>query len=261
MPMPLKRGSSCAPCSTPYDTVPAGTTLKPVPTRYHQCSPGEIRLDKIVRLTPKPKGHTSFSTIEVVHTGGEIAERLQRAPRIDAAGPPVRFYRLQPSNAEPAKEYSTLFELEDAMLLNKANRQSLVVFVGNPDDVSADGFAGFVGMLPFRGISVALLTCSDAYPDPFHFSTPSGCFEADVRDPARMATAPIKAIFGRLPSKTLKYSCADWVRHATPLTERPRPSPGPAITRPAHLTPPARRHAGPGRRQTQAVRAHDAPPV
>lgn len=57
----------------------------------------------------------------------------------------------------PMDEYTTIFKLASSLLDAKADRASLLIFVGS-SNISLDSFAAFVGMLPFRGIQVALLT-------------------------------------------------------------------------------------------------------
>lgn len=146
----------------------AGTQLSSPCVKYHQVMPNlaSITLQTVAEKTPKPKGHAKFSTIEVVHQGGSLAHRLMNAPWLDFEVP-VRFYELQESDGDPVREYNAIFDIETRMMLAKTNRQSLVVFVGNPEKPELDAFAGFLGMLPFRGISVALISLSTQYPDPF----------------------------------------------------------------------------------------------
>jgi len=176
--------------------------------KYHHW--GGLSLERIAKLTPKPKGNERFSSIEVVHAGGPVAERLLAAPRIDASCP-VRVYELPETRCEPAAEFKAIFELEEAMMLQRASRQSLIVWVGRPDRPELDGFAGFLGMLPFRGVHVALVSpCAEAHPDPFRYSTPSGVIEHDATDPARMGKCAIAALFGPLPSRTFTSKLGRW---------------------------------------------------
>ena len=105
-------------------------------------------------------------------------------------------------------------------MLAKANRQSLVIWAGNPAKPELDGFAGFLGMLPFRGISVALVTFSSQYPDPFRYATPSGVLEHDSYDAGRMGLSPVKAVFGSLSPRTFRAELRPW----DPIYIEPRAS-------------------------------------
>ena len=173
-----------------FDAAP-GSQLKPAKVRYHQVDGNLLTIGHVVSKTPPPPGSTSFHSVEVVHAGGAVAERLRCAPRIDATYP-VRFHELPETGCSPAREFAAIFEVLEGMMLAKANRQSLVLWVGRPDKPELDGFAGFLGMLPFRGISVALVSANAVrYPDPFSYRTPSGVLEHDANDPARCARLPL----------------------------------------------------------------------
>eukprot|EP00308_Calcidiscus_leptoporus_P024742 CAMPEP_0119401708 /NCGR_PEP_ID=MMETSP1334-20130426/142511_1 /TAXON_ID=127549 /ORGANISM="Calcidiscus leptoporus, Strain RCC1130" /LENGTH=608 /DNA_ID=CAMNT_0007425631 /DNA_START=51 /DNA_END=1875 /DNA_ORIENTATION=+ len=225
---------------------------------YHQLPAGEgieaarRALAFIVAQTPKPKGHARFSTIEVVTCGGASSDGTHAlsASLLEDARPtleaqlrcPVRFHQLAATGADPVREWSAIFELETRMMLLKANRQSLVVWVGCAAQPELDGFAGFIGMLPFRGIAVALVSgataaypdpsasfagfigmlpfrgiavalvsgATAAYPDPFRYATPSGVLAHDSHDPVRMGLCPVKALFGPLPDRSFTAPLAPW---------------------------------------------------
>ena len=206
----------------------AGVQISNPSVKYHQLLPDvcTASLRQIVQKTPKPKGHTRFSTIEVVHQGGPLVERMSNSLWLDHQVP-IRFHELPETGGDPAREYNAIFEIETRMMLAKANRQSLVIWAGHPDKPELDGFAGFLGMLPFRGISVALVTFSDQYPDPFRYATPSGVLEHDSRDAGRMGLCPIKAVFGALPSSTFTAQLSTWdpiiiePRESTPMIRLP----------------------------------------
>ena len=188
-----------------------GLQLSDPSVEYHQILPdvSAITLTDIVEKTPKPKGHASFSTIEIVHQGGPLVERLASSPWSDR-DVPVRFHELRETDGDPAREYHAIFDIETRMMLAKANRQSLVIWAGNPAKPELDGFGGFFGMLPFRGISVALVTFSRQYFDPFRYATPSGVLEHDSYDAGRMGLSPVKAVFGSLPQRTFRAELRPW---------------------------------------------------
>mmetsp|Transcript_5361 Transcript_5361/g.17244 ORF Transcript_5361/g.17244 Transcript_5361/m.17244 type:complete len:705 (+) Transcript_5361:32-2146(+) len=192
-----------------FDAAP-GPQLKPAKVRYHQVDGNLLTIGHVVSKTPPPPGSTSFHSVEVVHAGGAVAERLRCAPRIDATYP-VRFHELPETGCSPAREFAAIFEVLEGMMLAKANRQSLVLWVGRPDKPELDGFAGFLGMLPFRGISVALVSANAVrYPDPFSYRTPSGVLEHDANDPARMGKCCVSAMFGPLPARSFTARLREW---------------------------------------------------
>lgn len=194
-----------------YDTSP-GPSDSPITVagvKYHQ-SDNNLTLSRIVRHTPKPTGHHRFSSIEVVHSGGPVVEKLRAATRVDSTCP-VRWYELPPTHRDPEAEFRAIFEVEERMMLARANRQTLIVWVGRADQPELDGFAGFFGMLPFRGIAVALVSAdTSAYPDPYWYRTPSGLLEHDSTDPARMGKVCVHAMFGPLPTRTFAGAVREW---------------------------------------------------
>merc|ERR1719502_2501459 len=128
--------AQCAPCDETEQRLPKyhrnpGLQLGRPAVEYHTL-PAVPTIEWIAKLTPKPKGHTSFSTIEVVHQGGPLAERLASSPWLDHEVP-VRFYELPETHGDPTLEYNAIFDIENKMMLNKANRQSLVIWAGHPD--------------------------------------------------------------------------------------------------------------------------------
>ena len=95
------------------------------------------------------------------------------------------------------------------MILSKADRASLVVFVGWEDPVY-DFYAAAIGMLPFRGITTALVTQRESYGDLLYYQAPSTVFEINGSEAARMGMFPIKAVFGSLHDKTLVQAVDEW---------------------------------------------------
>ena len=98
-------------------------------------------------------------------------------------------------------EYATVFSVASDLILLKADRASLVIFVGY-EDSNHDFYAAMIGMLPFRGVSMALITQRQRYGDLLTYTSPSKVFNIEGVNAARMGMFPIKAVFGVLPDKT-----------------------------------------------------------
>ena len=69
------------------------------------------------------------------------------------------------------QEYNTIFKAASSLLMEKADRASLLVFVGW-EDVKMDSYAAFIGLLPFRGVQVALITRRKEYGNLLSFTKP-----------------------------------------------------------------------------------------
>lgn len=104
---------------------------------------------------------------------------------------------------------NTIFEAASSLLMAKADRASLLVFVGW-ENTSMDAYAAFIGMLPFRGVQVALLSIRSAYGNLLHFTTPSGTFDFDGLTAARMGKFSVHAVFGPLPTKRVTDKVHSW---------------------------------------------------
>jgi 3-dehydroquinate synthetase len=107
------------------------------------------------------------------------------------------------------EEYNTIFEAASSLLMSKADRASILIFVGW-ENSQMDAYAAFIGMLPFRGIQVALLSRRNNYGDLLHFTTPSGAFDLDGLTSARMGKFSLHAIFGELESKRTTEKVKTW---------------------------------------------------
>jgi hypothetical protein len=122
-------------------------------------------------------------------------------------------HRLNPVGCSPdataMEEYNTIFEAASSLLMSKADRASLVIFVGW-ENVQMDAYAAFIGMLPFRGIQVALLSRRESYGDLFKFTTSSGTFDLDGLTSARMGKFSVHAVYGKLESKALSEKVKEW---------------------------------------------------
>lgn len=174
----------------------------------------------ILDQTPKPKGRISFSSIHVV--GPHECVKSSEAERTievlvngaQALKKELHLHRLNEagckSTSTPMEEYNAIFEVASSLLLSKADRASLLVFVGW-EDCQMDSYAAFIGMLPFRGIQVALLSRRETYGDMLRFTTPSGTFDMDGLTAARMGKFSVHAIFGNLSPKLATEKVKTWL--------------------------------------------------
>jgi len=113
------------------------------------------------------------------------------------------------SSQEPMDEYNTVFDVASNLVLKKADRASLIVFVGW-EDTSMDFYGAMIAMLPFRGVHLALITQRKLYGDLFDFKSRSGVFRIEGKNAGRMGMFPVKAVFGPLPDKSFSTSIDDW---------------------------------------------------
>lgn len=109
-------------------------------------------------------------------------------------------------------EYKAIFEVASQLLVSKANRASLLLYVGC-EKTHMDSYAAFVGMLPFRGIQVALISRRNTYGELLNYSTPSQTFNIDGLLPARMGKFNVHIVFGHLNSILV----SDYVRVWDPI--------------------------------------------
>lgn len=173
----------------------------------------------ILDETPKPKGRNAFTSLHVVGPHESIqcvqAEKTIKTV-LDGANvlkKEIHLHRLRTigcvKGATPMDEYNTIFEAASSLLLAKADRASLVIFVGW-ENVEMDSYAAFIGMLPFRGLQVALLTRRSTYGELSRFATPSGTFDMDGRTAARMGKFTVHSVFGSFPSKKVQEDVSEW---------------------------------------------------
>lgn len=176
-------------------------------------------VQQILDGTPKPKGRNAFTSIHVVGPAKSVhSEQAEKTIQAIADGAKsmkneMHLHRLNEvgckPNATPMEEYNTIFEAASSLLLSKADRASILVFVGW-ENSQMDAYAAFIGMLPFRGVQVALLSRRRNYGDMVHFTTPSGTFDMDGLTSARMGKFSVHAIFGKLDSKKSKDKVKTW---------------------------------------------------
>ena len=223
-----KQNSDISPRSTPFNRVPDVRRLvHQVQVRYHN-EPGtatggdEHLLSRIAANTDLPKGKTEFSSIHVI--GPPVAAESATAEKILASlelgntnrvKKELHIHRLPDScgtqeTPTAMDEYASIFSVASQLILDKADRASLIVFVGW-EDSRFDFYAAVIGMLPFRGVSTALVTQRTSYGDLLHYSSPSTVFEIEGSNAARMGMFPIKSVFGPLHDKTLVQAIDEWV--------------------------------------------------
>ena len=180
-------------------------------------------MQTLLDSTPKPKGRPAFSSLHVVgpHADLQSSEAELTIQAVTAGsvtlGKEVHLHRLNKnvccsgsSIPKPMDEYLAIFKTASDLLLKKADRSSLLIFVGW-EDVAMDAYAAFIGMLPFRGIQVALLSRRQTYGDMLRFTTPSGTFNMDGLSAARMGKFTVHSVFGsNLPSKKIEQAVDPW---------------------------------------------------
>jgi len=206
------RQSRAAPLVAPtkiYGAPAKGT----VQCEYVQMSRREMSLQTIVAQTPPPKGKSEFSSVHLILAGSSAVHSALK-DQLAELECPTQLYELAADahSGDPIAEYNALFAVASDLILQKADRASLLVFVGEDHSNIVDGFAALIGMLPFRGCSTALVSLSDDYGslESLQFGTRSGVFEFSVRDACRMGLCPVAKVFGPLPSRTLQATIADW---------------------------------------------------
>ena len=91
---------------------------------YHSCDPASLTITRVAELTPKPKGCDKFSSIHLV--------RSATAPELPGLeSEDCHKYVLPHTSADPVREYNAIFDVASRIVLARANRASLLVFVGD----------------------------------------------------------------------------------------------------------------------------------
>jgi 3-dehydroquinate synthetase len=224
----LDSSKRCVECDEYHTLPPPSFADRAVECKYIQvpsiATGGDASLlETLLEGTPLPKGRSAFSSVHVVGPPVEVAEGTDTAVSesiiaqllTGAAmlGRPLAVHRLpSPGYAKRTNavdEYNAIFAMAEKLILEGADRGSLLVYVGSKD-LSKDAYAAFIAMLPFRGISVALVTQGQEYGDLLRYQTSSGVFEVNARDACRMGMFPVRAVFGPLASKTSSAQVAGW---------------------------------------------------
>ncbi|GMI48301.1 hypothetical protein TrCOL_g10485 [Triparma columacea] len=209
--------------NTLYEKVPTEVNTTSVQINYNHVedlSSSEL-LSLLVKKTPLPKGKDAFSGVHIIApplvVEDDTAEASIASLVADTSCSLPRVVHRLSSQAAPTVssamvEYETIFAIGEKLLLEGADRATLVVFVGWEDEERGGGdfYAALIGMLPFRGLTVALLTQRTKYNDLLNYNSPSGVFHINAGDSARMGMFPIKAVFGPLADKTVKKKIGTW---------------------------------------------------
>ncbi len=208
--------------SNRYNTLPDCDefSAKVVSLHYEHTEFTSPSLELIIDKTPFPKGRTEFSTIHIIapfEGSGELrAESALASLRAQCVAMSKEFtiHRLNTVDANLNRgdalwEFNAIFEVSSSLLLKGADRASLVIYIGS-NSASFDSFAAFIGMLPFRGISMALLTQRVILGDISKHVTPSGVFRCSAGDSQRMGMFPIYAVFGDLESASFEIPVTKW---------------------------------------------------
>ena len=211
---------------TPFHKIPKVKRLvHEVGLKYHTVADmkfGGARtlLRDLLHDTPLPKGKDSFSSIHIIappkSAGEKVAEGIvTNLEKVNAEGikKEMHVHRLEyiPNTKKPSPmdEYGAIFKVTSDLIMAKADRASMVVFVGWADP-AYDYLAAVIGMLPFRGVSTALITQRKSYGDLLHYTSPSTVFEIEGANAARMGMFPIKAVFGSLDKKEVIQGIREW---------------------------------------------------
>ncbi|CAE7037459.1 rbmA [Symbiodinium natans] len=194
-----------------------------------QLPDGSLQLDASLLLakTPLPKAAAEFSSIHIVQTSG-VAARIAAAQVKNSAakiGKPCVVHDWPTIPTHDAKaEYDALYDVGSDLILQGANRATLLVFIGagEPGEMA---LAVILAMLPFRGVQLAYVTPAQDYENPLQtLKSPSGVFEYTATQPERMGRVSLAAIFGPLAPRTFKEPLTTW----SPLRPESHPQEQPA---------------------------------
>jgi len=211
---------------TPFHTIPKVERLvNEVRLNYLQvpslANGGDENLfETILSRTPLPKGRDAFTSVHIIAPPSEIksaaAEKtlamLTVGNNLRTERKELHVHRLlsRCTGKEPMDEYATVFDVASNLILQKADRASLCIFVGWEEE-RFDFYAAMIGMLPFRGVSMALVTQRKRHGDLLTYTSPSKVFNIEGANAARMGMFPIKAVFGTLSTRVADAAIKPWV--------------------------------------------------
>ena len=154
--------------TTEYHQRPSESCISGHSLEYHNCDPETLTIEEICANTPYPKGQEAFSSVHIIRTS--------TAPSLPQLTSDHEYILDVASLTSPMAEYKTIFSLASQLILEKADRASLIVFIGAEATPEYDGFSALIAMLPFRGLPVALLTFRNSYDNLLALQTPSSLF-------------------------------------------------------------------------------------
>lgn len=204
--------------STEFHTVPE-QVLHDVTVPYfclEQRDDGLMDVDAATLLTrtPLPKGSSAFTSVHVVSVANDRARATSEIVRETASklrGEAWTYEWPELEASDVVGEYEAFFRITAELVLNGADRSSLLVFVAHAGDASELAVATILAMLPFRGVQVAFVTPRLGYVSPLRrLTTASGLFEYDARQPERMGRCPVAAVFGPLGDRSFRCALALW---------------------------------------------------
>lgn len=218
-PFHQRPGSVLGSPEVPYFCLPDGAAAS-----------SRARLCEILSKTPLPLGAAEFSSLHIVSAAEDAAASEARLLQQSAQeiGKAARLYAWPALERDDVDgEYEAFFGITSEMILHGADRASLLVFVAGTGGSECMAIAAILGMLPFRGVQVALLTREAVYVDPLaRMQTPSGLFEYSAQQPERMGRRPLAAIFGPLPNHVFSGPLGPWrPLEPAPLVPEEKPAP------------------------------------
>jgi 3-dehydroquinate synthetase len=219
--------------STEFHTVPE-KVLHDVTVPYfclEQREDGLMDVDAAMLLshTPLPKGSSAFTSVHIVSVANDRARATSEIVRETASklrGDAWTYEWPELEAGDVVGEYEAFFRITSELVLNGADRSSLLVFVANAGDTCELAVATILAMLPFRGVQVAFVTPRLGYVNPLRkMTTASGLFEYDARQPERMGRCPVAAVFGPLGDRSFCCALARWrpLKPAVVAEEKPAP--------------------------------------
>mmetsp|Transcript_70287 Transcript_70287/g.186515 ORF Transcript_70287/g.186515 Transcript_70287/m.186515 type:complete len:919 (-) Transcript_70287:87-2843(-) len=219
--------------NTEFHTVPA-KVLQDVTVPYfclEQRDDGLMDVDAAMLLThtPLPKGSSAFTSVHIVSVANDRARATseivrETASKLRGGAWTYEWPELQASDV--VGEYEAFFRITAELVLNGADRSSLLVFVASAGDTCELAVATILAMLPFRGVQVAFVTPRLGYVSPLgRLTTASGLFEYDARQPERMGRCPVAAVFGPLGDRSFRCALAPWrpLKPVVVAEEKPAP--------------------------------------
>eukprot|EP00746_Dinoflagellata_sp_MGD_P156731 gnl/MRDRNA2_/MRDRNA2_85951_c0_seq2.p1 gnl/MRDRNA2_/MRDRNA2_85951_c0~~gnl/MRDRNA2_/MRDRNA2_85951_c0_seq2.p1 ORF type:complete len:929 (+),score=198.54 gnl/MRDRNA2_/MRDRNA2_85951_c0_seq2:92-2878(+) len=229
----------CAPCEPEKKVTPdfharPGVVLTNPSVPYVQLTTGidgslVVDAELLLRKTPLPKGAASFSSVHIVTDPSEWGESAgQRLSKdLSKLGRACHVYHWPQLEVNDVKgEYDAIFRIGSDILLNGADRTSLMVFMAQNGSSSEMAIAAMISMLPFRGMQAAFVTQDARYVDPLGvLRTRSGLFEYGATEPQRMGRPPLAAVFGPLCSRTFSQPLRQW--EPVQMQQGPQEKPAP----------------------------------